>query len=148
MAGRGAGGAPWVVWLIVRDRKKQHSLFYAGLFSMLMATLLDSAGVSQGGWNYNTMLLPYFPEYLPWDLTIMPVVTMLFLQYFPKISPWLKGAAFTVIASYAVEPSSSGSACTTQQLGTPLLPADLFRDLYDLVLAVQQSCREADEMGD
>jgi hypothetical protein len=67
---------------------------------MLMATLLDSAGVSQGGWNYNTLLLPYFPEYLPWDLTIMPVVTMLFLQYFPNISPWLKGAAFTVIASY------------------------------------------------
>ena len=87
--------------LVYRPRqKKQHSLFYAGLFSMLMATLLDSAGVSQGGWNYNTLLLPYFPEYLPWDLTIMPVVTMLFLQYFPNISPWLKGAAFTVIASY------------------------------------------------
>jgi len=95
---------PWVLWLIVRDRKKTHSLLYAGLFSMLAASLLDMAGVSQNGWNYNTLLLPYFPEYLPWDLTIMPVVIMLFLQVFPKLNPWIKGALFGLIASYGVEP--------------------------------------------
>lgn len=95
---------PWVVWLIVRDRKRQHSLFYAGLFSMFVATMLCMAGVSQGGWNYNTLLLPYFPEYLPWDITVMPVGTMFFLQYFPKVKPWLKGAVFGVVAAYVIEP--------------------------------------------
>lgn len=95
---------PWVLWLIVRDRKRQHNLLYAGFFTMLVASVLCMAGVSQSGWNYNTMLLPYFPEYLPWDLTIMPVVTMLFFQYFPKINPWLKGAVFGGIAAYVVEP--------------------------------------------
>jgi hypothetical protein len=95
---------PWIVWFIVRDRKNAHNLFYAGLFSMLMATVLDMAGVSQSGWNYNTLLLPYFPEYLPWDLTVMPVTAMLFIQFFPRINPWIKGAVFGVIAAYVVEP--------------------------------------------
>lgn len=95
---------PWVLWLIVRDRKNTHSLLYAGFFTMLAATLLDMGGVSQGGWNYNTWLLPYSPEYLPWDLTVMPVTSMLFYQFFPKINAWLKSFVFAVIASYVIEP--------------------------------------------
>ena len=95
---------PWIFWVIVRDRNKQHSLMYAGLFTMLVASLLDMVGVSQSGWNYNTLLLPYFPEYLPWDLTVMPVTAMLSYQYLPKISAWIKGAAFGVFAAYVVEP--------------------------------------------
>ena len=95
---------PWILWLIVRDRKNTHNLLYAGLFSMLVATLLDMGGVSQSGWNYNTWLLPYLPEYLPWDLSVMPVTAMLFYQFFPKIKPWVKGVAFGLIASYVAEP--------------------------------------------
>jgi hypothetical protein len=95
---------PWVLWLIVRDRKKQHSLFYAGMFAMLAAVMLDKVGVAQAGWKYNTLLLPYFVQYLPWDMTVMPVVTMLFIQYFPKVSPWLKGVVFGAVAAYVVEP--------------------------------------------
>ncbi len=95
---------PWVLWLIVRDRKNTHRLLYAGMFTSFVATVLCMIGVSQGGWNYNTWLLPYFPEYLPWDWTIMPVTAMLFYQFLPKLSPWIKGAAFGVIAAYVVEP--------------------------------------------
>ncbi|NLD60042.1 MAG: hypothetical protein GX647_10355 [Clostridiales bacterium] len=95
---------PWIVWCIVRDRKRTHDLLYAGLFTMLAAALLDIVGVSQGGWNYNTWLLPYLPEYFPWDLTVMPVGAMLFYQFFPKVSPWIKGAAFGLVGAYAVEP--------------------------------------------
>jgi hypothetical protein len=95
---------PWIFWLIVRDRKKQHSLLYASLFTMIIALLLDMAGVSQDGWNYNTLLLPYFTQFLPWDLTVMPVTAMLFYQVLPKLSPWVKGAVFGVLAAYVVEP--------------------------------------------
>ncbi len=95
---------PWIFWLIVRDRKKTYSLLCAGLFTALVASVLDLAGVSQGGWNYNTLLLPYFPEYLPWDLTIMPVTAMLYYQFLPKVNPWLKGLVFGTTASYVVEP--------------------------------------------
>ncbi len=95
---------PWVLWLIIRDRKNAHKLFYAGLFTMLVATLLNMVGVSQDGWGYNSLLLPYLPQYLPWDLSVMPVTAMLFYQFFPKISPWIKGVVFGAVAAYVVEP--------------------------------------------
>lgn len=95
---------PWVLWIIVRDRKNTHRLLYAGLFTAFVATLLDFFGVTQGGWGYNTLLFPFMPDYLPWDWTIMPVVSMLFYQFWPKVKPWIKGAAFSIIASYVVEP--------------------------------------------
>lgn len=95
---------PWVLWIFVHDKKNTKRLLGAGLFTALVATLLDMIGVTQGAWSYNTLLLPYFPEFLPWDLCVMPVTAMLFYQYFPKITPWLKGAIFGVIAAYIVEP--------------------------------------------
>ncbi len=95
---------PWVVWIIVHDKKNTRRLLGAGLFTMLAAALLDMVGVTQGAWGYNTLLLPYFPEFLPWDLCVMPVTAMLFYQYFPKINAWLKGAVFSAIASYVAEP--------------------------------------------
>lgn len=95
---------PWALWLIVRDRKYTHSLLYAGLFTMLIATILDVIGVSQNAWNYDTSLLPYFPEYMPWDLSVMPVTAMLFYQFFPKVNPWLKGAVFGVVGAFIAEP--------------------------------------------
>ena len=95
---------PWVLWIIIHDKKNTRRLLGAGLCTALIATLLDMIGVTQGGWNYNTLLLPYFAEYLPWDLCVMPVTAMLFYQFFPKINPWLKGAVFGVTAAYIVEP--------------------------------------------
>jgi hypothetical protein len=95
---------PWVLWLIVRDRKRTHNLLYAGLFTAFVAFLLDMTGVSQGGWNYNTLLLPFLPEYLPWDLTVMPVGAMLYYQFFPQINAWIKGLVFGVTAAYVAEP--------------------------------------------
>jgi hypothetical protein len=95
---------PWVIWLIVRDKRDTHNLLYAGLFAMLVAVLLDTLGVSQDAWHYNTWLLPLLPEYLPWDLTMMPVITMLFYQFYPNVNPWIKSVVYGLIASFAVEP--------------------------------------------
>ena len=95
---------PWILWIKVRDKINTHRLLYAGMFTAFIATVLDRMGVSQGRWNYDTWLLPFLPEYLPWDWTVMPVTAMLFYQFFPKINPFLKGAFFGGFASYVVEP--------------------------------------------
>ena len=95
---------PWIIWIIIHNKKDTRRLLGAGLLTMVIATLLDMVGVTQGAWNYNTLLLPYFPEFLPWDLCVMPVTAMLFYQFFPKINPWLKGAVFGAIAAYVAEP--------------------------------------------
>lgn len=95
---------PWIFWLIVHDRKNIHNLLYAGLFSMLPATLLCILGVSQGWWKYNYWVLPDLPQYLPWDLSVMPVTAMLFYQFYPRIKPWIKGVIFGSVGAYVVEP--------------------------------------------
>jgi len=95
---------PWVLWIIIHDKRQTHRLLYAGMFTAFVAMILDQIGISQGGWSYNTSLLPFFPEYLPWDCTVMPVTAMLSYQFYPRINPWLKGAVFGVFAAYVVEP--------------------------------------------
>jgi hypothetical protein len=87
----------------VRDRKKTHSLLYAGLFSMLTATILDVVGVSQAA---GIMIRRFcrFSRNIYVGSDVMPVGVMLFIQILPKINPWLKGAAFGVTAAYILEP--------------------------------------------
>lgn len=33
---------PWIVWVIVRDRKRTHSFLYAGFFSMLIVRIIQN----------------------------------------------------------------------------------------------------------
>ncbi len=114
--GLALGVLPWVLWIIVRDRRRSARLLFAGFFTMITASILDDIGISQGAWSYNTSLLPYFPQYLPWDLTIMPVTAMLFYQYWPRItarlkkklrfikSPWVASIVFGAVGSFVAEP--------------------------------------------
>lgn len=95
---------PWALWLIVRRRDLQRRLLFAGLVTALMATYLDVIGMAQGWWTYYTWVVPLMPEYLPWDLSVMPVTAMLFYQYKPKWNPWLKAAVFGIIGAFAAEP--------------------------------------------
>jgi hypothetical protein len=95
---------PWVLWLIVRRRDQQRRLLFAGLATALLATYLDTIGMSRGWWTYYTWVLPLMPEYLPWDLSVMPVTAMLFYQYKQNWNPWLKAAIFGVFGAFISEP--------------------------------------------
>ncbi len=95
---------PWVLWLLVRRRDIQHRLLYAGLVTALLATYLDAIGMTQGLWTYYTWVVPLMPEYLPWDLSVMPVMAMLFYQYKPNINPWIKAVVFGALGSFIAEP--------------------------------------------
>ncbi|MGE5495445.1 MAG: CBO0543 family protein [Burkholderiales bacterium] len=95
---------PWVLWLIVRRRDIQRRLLFAGLVTALLATYLDIIGMSQGWWTYYTWVLPLMPEFLPWDLAVMPVMAMLFYQYKQNWNPWIKAAIFAALGSFGAEP--------------------------------------------
>lgn len=95
---------PWILWRIVRDKEQANRLLYAGFATMLMATYLDIVGMTQGLWTYHTWVIPLMPEFLPWDLSVMPVMAMLFYQFKPKINPWIKGAFFGALGSFVSEP--------------------------------------------
>lgn len=95
---------PWGLWLLVHRRDIRHRLLYAGLTTALLATYLDTIGLTQGLWTYYTWVVPLMPEYLPWDLAVMPVTAMLFYQYKQNWNPWIKAAIFGVFGAFVSEP--------------------------------------------
>ena len=45
-------------------------------------------------WAYPVTVLPLTPCYVPFDLCALPVATMLWLQFFPKMNLFLKAAIY------------------------------------------------------
>lgn len=95
---------PWGAWLILRKKDSTDRLLHAGLFVMLVASWLDFAGVTLGVWAYNYSLVPTMPTFIPWDFSLIPVTTMLVLQYKPNLNPFLKAIFIAGMTAFIGEP--------------------------------------------
>ncbi|MDP4088612.1 MAG: CBO0543 family protein [Bacillota bacterium] len=95
---------PWILWYMYRRRESTDRLIYAGLLTMAISLVLDISGDQLGIWHYRYNVVPFLPTYFPWDLTLMPVGIMTFLQIKPKVNPWVKAIAFGLASSYLAEP--------------------------------------------
>ncbi|WP_315615618.1 CBO0543 family protein [Alkalihalobacillus sp. MEB130] len=96
--------SPWIIWFLVRNKQSQGRLLMAGLLMMLFASSLDFLGVVSGRWFYTTDVIPTLPSFLPWDVSIFPVLIMLFIQFKPELNPWLKALVFSLFNSFVGEP--------------------------------------------
>ena len=95
---------PWVVWLIVRRKESTARLLFSGMFVMLVAAVLDLVGSFLGLWTYPYKVFPLMPELVPYDLSSLPVATMVFLQYFPKVKPVIKAIVYAGLGAFVFEP--------------------------------------------
>ena len=95
---------PWIVWLIYRRRQSTDRLLYVGFYVMSISLMLDVVGDQIGLWHYRYHVIPVLPTYFPWDITLMPLTIMVFLQFRPKTNPWIKAILFALISSYLAEP--------------------------------------------
>ncbi|MFK2826021.1 CBO0543 family protein [Bacillus sp. B190/17] len=96
---------PWGIWLKVKPKIGWGRYLIAGLIVYVIASILDSIGIAYAMWLYPINILPYLHTfYLPWDLSIAPVSTMMFLQYFERYSVYKIAAAYSLLAAYVVEP--------------------------------------------
>jgi hypothetical protein len=96
---------PWVIWILLRKKKSSDRLLYAGLFSMITASWLDTFGVALGLWSYKWEVIPIIPSFVPWNLSLLPVALMFALQLNPlKLNRYFKGVVFSAISSFLVEP--------------------------------------------
>ncbi len=77
---------PWIIWLIVRKKESTGRLLCAAFFVSVVAIFLDIVGGGLELWAYSVRVIPIIAWFIPWDGSILPVVTMLFLQYFQKVS--------------------------------------------------------------
>ncbi|HWP98694.1 MAG TPA: CBO0543 family protein [Syntrophomonadaceae bacterium] len=96
--------APWILWFIFRKKDSSDRLLYAGLFTILISSWFDVLGILFGLWSYYYPVVPFSPAFVPWDFSLLPVITMAFLQYKPKINPYLKAVIYSVIGSFIAQP--------------------------------------------
>lgn len=99
--------SPWVIWLLVRKKESTDRLLYAGFFIMVVSSALDMIGIALNLWSYPINVFPLMPEFIPFDICALPVGTMLFIQFFPKIKPWIKSFIYATVASFIFQPIMS-----------------------------------------
>ncbi|MGG1401597.1 CBO0543 family protein [Bacillus salipaludis] len=71
---------------------------------MAVCLILDGVGVQLGLWMYVYDIFPFIPGYIPWDLTIFPIETMIFIEIKPKSSPFIKALIFAALNAFIGEP--------------------------------------------
>lgn len=95
---------PWVVWLMVRDRKNTVCLLLAAVYIMVVCSFYDALGMALGLWGYNYKLIPLIPPFIPWDVSAIPVAAMIFFQFARRVKPFFKGLIYAFTGAYLSEP--------------------------------------------
>jgi hypothetical protein len=71
---------PWILWFFIRKRESTDRLLYIAFYVMSIAVVLDILGDQLGLWHYRYHVIPVLPTYFPWDITLMPLTILVFLQ--------------------------------------------------------------------
>jgi len=95
---------PWIIWLLVRKKESTDRLLYVGFFVMVIASALDQIGITMNLWYYPVMVFPLMPEFITFDVCVLPVATMICIQYYPKVNPYIKAVIYAVMSSFMFEP--------------------------------------------
>ncbi|MEQ6376145.1 CBO0543 family protein [Bacillaceae bacterium S4-13-56] len=95
---------PWIFWYKYKKEKREVRLLLAGGFALVTSAYLDFLGIVLGLWEYKAMLIPTIPAFMPWDITLIPVTIMVWIQAFPKWSSLKKGMVYAAIVSFVGEP--------------------------------------------
>ncbi|AFM42019.1 hypothetical protein Desaci_3114 [Desulfosporosinus acidiphilus SJ4] len=95
---------PWAAWIVKRRKDSTNRLLYAGVITILISSWLDVVGILFGLWSYHAEVIPLSPAFIPWDFTLLPVITMAFLQYKPMVNPLVKAVIFSLIGSFGAQP--------------------------------------------
>ena len=98
---------PWTLWFFLRKRESTDRLLYAGFFVMVFSSSMDMVGITMNLWSYPITVFPSMPEFVPYDICALPVATMLFIQFFPKVNPLIKSIAYSALASFVFQPINS-----------------------------------------
>ncbi|MBC2724077.1 CBO0543 family protein [Desulfosporosinus sp.] len=97
----------WVYfWVFLRKKPDTYRLLCAGFFTMIVATYLDVVGMALRLWGYPSKEVPLIPPFITWDLSAIPVLTMIFLHYKPNVKPIVKAIVLAIFGSLILQPIS------------------------------------------
>lgn len=95
---------PWALWIRYRKKESTGRLLLAAFVVMSISTHLDTIGIVLGVWSYNIDIILLFPCLVIYDLSLLPVATMVFLQYKPGMNPFIKAVIYSGVCSFVVQP--------------------------------------------
>lgn len=71
----------YIVWLKVVDKRRLKELLLFGALVSVSAGFVDLVAISIGLWEYKIRLVPLNPATFPFDYTVVPILSMMVLQY-------------------------------------------------------------------
>ena len=95
---------PWTIWFFVRKKESTDRLLYVAFFVMVISSAMDDVGITINLWKYPVIVFPLMPEFVTFDVCALPVATMLYIQYFPNVNPYIKAVIYAVTSSFIFEP--------------------------------------------
>jgi hypothetical protein len=96
--------APWGLWFLIRKKESTGRLLCVAFFVSVVAIFLDIIGGGFELWAYTVRVIPIISSFIPWDISVMPVATMLFLQFFPKVNLFIKAGVYAFSGAFICEP--------------------------------------------
>lgn len=96
---------PWLIWMRLVNKRRLTEICLLGMFVMATVTWMDELGTELLLWYYPYKIIPYYPQLVPINYSVLPVTFMLIYQY---ASNWhLYALALTAMAalfSWVAEP--------------------------------------------
>ncbi|AFH61252.1 CBO0543 family protein [Paenibacillus caseinilyticus] len=91
---------PWIAWFIFRDKQSTGRLLTACFFVMIFSAVLDTIGIESGLWAYPVKVIPSPTLSFSFRLSVLPVLAMFFIQFKPKVNPFLKAIIYGSFAAF------------------------------------------------
>ncbi|QJW48169.1 hypothetical protein HA075_22140 [bacterium BFN5] len=97
---------PWIVWWRFVDKKRLTEMCLFGMFVLATASWMDELGTDLILWYYPFKIIPWYPQLVPINYSVLPITYMLIYQYTPKWSTYLIAmTAMAALYSWVAEPA-------------------------------------------
>ena len=97
---------PWIVWWRIVDKRRLAEICLLGMFVLATVSWMDELGTELMLWYYPYKIIPWYPQLVPVNYSVLPISFMLIYQYTPRWSAYIK--AMTILAalfSWVAEPA-------------------------------------------
>ncbi|WP_221564495.1 CBO0543 family protein [Alkalihalobacillus sp. TS-13] len=96
---------PWIIWWKTVDRNRLMEILTFGLLLSTIVVLLDTTGIHNQWWIYNSKLVQIIPHLIPMDYSVLPVGYMLTYQFFGSWRRYILAAiVLSAIGAFIIEP--------------------------------------------
>lgn len=81
---------PWVAWWWLVDKRRLTQICLLGMFVLATAVWMDEIGTELGLWFYPYKIMPFYPQLVPINYSVLPITYMLAYQYTPRWTQYLR----------------------------------------------------------